>query len=263
MTTIDQQHVNESYLKKAGEILAPMKSSSYAALELPSKRNLLDVGCGPGIDAMHMAKLATPDTHITGVDFDERMIIAATETAKNLGLSDKLSFQKADAYELPFSDDTFCATRSERMLMHLESPEKALQEMVRVTRPGGKIVVIDSDWATLSSATGNDVLERKLSQHLVSDMLPSGFSGRNLPGQFNDLGLHNIEISVQAFYVNDPNVWRLIVQAEQIEQSAIANGIASQDELSQWHQAIEQHHEAGKFHATLCLTMATGVLPEA
>ncbi len=263
MATIDQQQVNESYLKKAGEILSPIKASSYAALELQSKRNILDVGCGPGIDATNMAKMTAPDSQVTGVDFDDRMILAASQTADKLGLSDRLTYQKANAYELPFADKSFCATRSERMLMHLDTPIKALREMVRVTQPGGKLVVIDSDWATLSSATGNDLIERKISGHLVSEMLPSGFSGRNLPGQFHELGLENINVSVEAFYVNDPNVWRLIVQAEQIEQSAIANGIVSQQEIAQWHKDIEQQFEAGKFHATLCLTMVVGTVPQA
>ncbi|BFM05972.1 methyltransferase domain-containing protein [Halioxenophilus aromaticivorans] len=262
MATIDQQQVDESYLMKAGDILGPIKAASYKALELQSNSKILDVGCGPGIDATNIAKIAPAQHHVTGVDFDERMILAASQTAAKLGLTDKLNYQQANAYELPFEANSFCATRSERLLMHLDNPEKAIEEMCRVTKPGGKMVIIDSDWATLSSATGNDALERKLSHHLVNDMLPNGFSGRNLAGQLKAFGLENIEVSVHAFSIDDPNVWRLIIQTEQIEQSALANNIATPDEISHWHDQIAAHSAAGKFQATLCLTMATASVPE-
>lgn len=263
MATIDQQQVNESYLMKAGEILGPIKALSYEALELKSVGNLLDVGCGPGIDAINMAKITRDDCHITGVDFDERMITAATSTAEKLGLLAKLNFQQANAYELPFTDDSFCATRSERLLMHLDKPDLALAEMARVTKPGGTLVVIDTDWATLSCATGNDTIERKINHHQVHEMLPNGYSGRNLPGQFHELGLNNVAFSVHAFYVNDPMVWRLMVQMDQVEQSAIASGVVTQQEVQEWHNGIQQHFNAGKFHASLNLTLAKGKIPDA
>lgn len=262
MTTIDQHQVNESYLIKAGEILGPIKKLSYEALNLQTNRKILDVGCGPGIDCSNMAKLTPQGWQFTGVDFDDRMIEAATAAAQQLGLSEKLDYQQADAYELPFEQSVFCATRSERLLMHLDNPELALSEMVRVTKPGGKLVVIDTDWASLSSATGNDLIERKICHHLANDMLPNGYSGRNLAGQFKDLQLENIAINVNAFSVNDPIVWRLMGQLDQVEQSAIASGVVTQEDISQWHDCIKKHFEAGKFHATLNLTLAVGTLPK-
>lgn len=258
MAQIDQNQVDESYLLKAGEILSPIKSASYQALNLPASRTMLDVGCGPGIDCANIARLLPPGGRVTGVDFDPRMIAAAEASARQQGLSETLTYQQANACELPFADNSFCATRSERLLMHLDTPDTALREMVRVTRPGGRLVVIDSDWASLSCATGDDVIERRICHYLASTMLPNGYSGRNLPGQFNTLPLTNITTAVQSFTVTEPGVWRLMGQLDQVEASAIAAGVVTSREIEQWHNCIQQHFQQGKFHATLNLTMVAG-----
>ena len=59
----------------------------------------------------------------------------------------------ANATELPFPDASFDASRSERMFQHLKDPDAVFGEMVRVTKPGGRIVVLDPDWGTASIDT--------------------------------------------------------------------------------------------------------------
>jgi len=262
MSLIDQKLVNENYLAKAGQLIAPLKSASYSALDVFLKRKILDVGCGPGIDTCNIAKMAPQLEKIVGLDFDERMVMAANAGAEAQGLAEKVTHMKADAYEVPFEDNYFCATRSERLLMHLPDPSRALLEMVRVTKPGGKLVIIDSDWSAMSTSTGNDQLERIISTHVLQDMLPNGYSGRNLIGQFNQLQLQDISLSVHAFHSTDPIIWRLFAQMDQVDQSAVAAGLVNADDIKNWHQQIAQHHQAGLFYASINLVMAVGTIPD-
>jgi ubiquinone/menaquinone biosynthesis C-methylase UbiE len=69
------------------------------------------------------------------------MITAARRRAG--GLDTPIRFEIGSAYELPFQDASFDATRAERVFMHLAQPERALHEMRRVTHTGGRVCVVD------------------------------------------------------------------------------------------------------------------------
>lgn len=131
------------YLQAAAEHVADLKSQSLDALGLVPGAAVLDVGCGPGGDVQALA--AAKAYRVVGVDICRPMLGAArTDGATSA------AFICADAIRLPFSDSTFDAVRSERMLQHLPDPASAVTEMVRVTHPGGRLVLIDTDWASLT-----------------------------------------------------------------------------------------------------------------
>src|SRR5262249_50798823 len=67
-----------------------------------------------------------------------------------------------NATQLPYPDNTFDSCRSERVFQHLEQPEQALAELVRVTKPGGWVVIADADWASMTYFSTLPELEWKL-----------------------------------------------------------------------------------------------------
>eukprot|EP00906_Rhabdomonas_costata_P031863 RCo044955 len=107
----------------------------------PSHR-VLDCGCGPGIVSRHIAKHVTS---VVGLDLTPAMVnLATAETAREQGLSNKCLFLWGDIYSLPFAASTFDASVSRYAFHHLLDPLKAFKEMLRVTRPGGRIVILDA-----------------------------------------------------------------------------------------------------------------------
>jgi ubiquinone/menaquinone biosynthesis C-methylase UbiE len=82
-------------------------------------------------------------SHVTGVDLTPAMIREAKERAELQGITNT-EFTLGDMEHLPYSDRTFDAAISRFAFHHLERPEQALQEMFRVVRPGGKVVVMDA-----------------------------------------------------------------------------------------------------------------------
>ena len=117
-----------------------------AAVELLRPRlgdRLLDVGCGTGEVVRALAGLVGAHGTVVGVEPSARMLDEARRRTGNSTL--RVEFHPGDISRLDFSDATFDGVTCERVFQHLDAPDTAIGEFVRVTRPGGRIVVIDTD----------------------------------------------------------------------------------------------------------------------
>jgi ubiquinone/menaquinone biosynthesis C-methylase UbiE len=168
------------------------KRRMEALLQPRVGQRILDLGCGTGDDARALARLVAPGGRVVGVDNSEAMLAEARRRAVGLSLS--LEYRLSDAQRLDLPDETFDGCRTERTFMHLEAPEQALAEMVRVARPGGKVVVFDFDWDTLLVDHPDPSLTRRILD-LMADSLRNGRIGRRLPGMFEEAGLGEISIA--------------------------------------------------------------------
>ncbi|GAB4271497.1 ubiquinone/menaquinone biosynthesis methyltransferase [Thermincola ferriacetica] len=103
----------------------------------------LDVCCGTGMLTMELARAAGLDGRVTGLDFSEKMLAVAKENLKNFDLKDNISLIQGNAMALPFAENTFdCATVGWG-LRNVPDIMTALREMVRVVKPGAKVVSLD------------------------------------------------------------------------------------------------------------------------
>jgi ubiquinone/menaquinone biosynthesis C-methylase UbiE len=107
--------------------------------EVCPEDTVLDVACGPGMVACEFARHAG---HVTGVDITPAMIEQAEKRQRELNLQN-LSWRVGDAVPLPFADNSFSLVITRYSFHHLLAPEKALSEMIRVCRPGGRVMVAD------------------------------------------------------------------------------------------------------------------------
>jgi SAM-dependent methyltransferase len=89
---------------------------------------------------------------------------------------------------LPLDDDSVDVIRCERVFQHLPDPQAAVAEMARVLRPGGRVVLIDSDWATAIARPGDADVIRRLNESTVR-RTPNPFAGRDLRTQLSRAGL--------------------------------------------------------------------------
>jgi ubiquinone/menaquinone biosynthesis C-methylase UbiE len=107
--------------------------------EVCREDTVLDVACGPGMVACEFARHAG---HVTGVDITPAMIVQAEKRQRELNLQN-LRWKVGDAVPLPFADNSFSLVITRYSFHHLLAPEKALSEMIRVCRPGGRVMVAD------------------------------------------------------------------------------------------------------------------------
>lgn len=103
---------------------------------------VLDVGTGPGWIPIELA-LRNPGWEIWAVDASPDMLDRARQHAEDAGVSDRVCFVSGGATQLPFDDGHFDLTISHFMMHHIEHPIDFLDEMARVTRGGGRIVIKD------------------------------------------------------------------------------------------------------------------------
>jgi ubiquinone/menaquinone biosynthesis C-methylase UbiE len=162
------------------ERLKADKQRTYELLHIPQGDHVLDVGCGPGVDTIPLAQWVGPAGRVVGIDHDAAGIAEANQGAAQAGVSAWVHHYQSDALSLPFHTGAFAACRSERLFQHLLNPAAALAEMVRVTRSGGWVVVLETDWGTLSIDTEETEIERRLARFATEHMRQNGYAGRQL-----------------------------------------------------------------------------------
>jgi SAM-dependent methyltransferase len=105
------------------------------------KLDALDVGCGTGFLTL---ELAARGHRVTGVDFAPAMIAEARRKAAERGAS--VRFEEGDAEQLPYSAGSFDLVISRHLLWTLPHPQAAIDEWIRVLRPGARLVVVDGQF---------------------------------------------------------------------------------------------------------------------
>jgi ubiquinone/menaquinone biosynthesis C-methylase UbiE len=122
--------------------------------DVDESKHILDVGCGAGHTACMIAQQY--GAHVVGIDISEVMVSKAKKKAQRMGLADMVEFRNADAYQLPFDNDHFDVVLIESVLTPLPGDKgQALQEMIRVLRPGG---LIGANESTVDPATPPELL---------------------------------------------------------------------------------------------------------
>ncbi|MDV6309857.1 methyltransferase domain-containing protein [Gordonia amicalis] len=121
-----------------------------AYLSRPGDRLVLDVACGPGNYTRVIADGLTGDGRCIGIDFSAAMLARAART----NAVDRAAFLRADAHAIPFGDKTFDVVTCLAALYLIPDPLRVVDELVRVTRPGGEIVVFTSVATELTSLPG-------------------------------------------------------------------------------------------------------------
>jgi len=251
-------YVDSHYLQAAAELLAPVKERSYAVMNIRPGQHVLDVGCGPGIDTLILARQVGDRGRVVGVDYDAAMVGAANRRAAEAGVGDWATHRQADATALPFEEATFDAVRSERLFQHLHNPTAALAEMVRVTKLGGHVVVADTDWGTLSTDTSETETERVLARIEAEHTLNNGYSGRQLYRLFKLQGLSDVFIEPFPILVTSYPFARLLGRLDLNEAEALKLGLLDERQLELWRHAQEAAENAGLFFLSITIMLASG-----
>ncbi len=126
--------------------MAAQRQEVLRRLNLQKGEHVLDIGCGPGFLAAEMATKVGPTGQVRGIDFSEPMLTMARRRCRDLGWT---SFLGAFASELPYVNERFDVAVAVQVYGYLHDLEHAVAELYRVLRPGGRALILDSDWDSL------------------------------------------------------------------------------------------------------------------
>jgi SAM-dependent methyltransferase len=171
----------------------------------PGKR-ILDVGCGSGTAEINLSRLRLSQIKLYGVDLSLDRVKAAAEATR--GINARVSYGVADARRLPFAAATFDSSFCVAVLQHVREISLALGELARVTRPGGRILVVEPDNAARYwfSSVPSGMLAFELGRRFFVGMstargdAPAAPVGPLVPGLFNATGIE--PVSVRLFPVS-------------------------------------------------------------
>lgn len=168
------------------------------------------------------------------------------------------SFLQADARSLPFPDASFDGARIDRVLQHVAGPEQAVDELLRVTRPGGRIVAIDPDQETLIADVADRALLRKVKDFRRDRNLCNGTIGRELPRLFRRAGLVDVACEAATLVLTDPDdafgfsTWPQLMHLE---------GLLTDDELARWDAGVDAAVANGDFLYAVTFFISSGTKP--
>lgn len=248
-------YVAPDYLQATAALVGRCKARSYQQMRVQTGQRVLDVGCGVGIDVIQLAQLVGAAGMAYGVDADTQMVQQAQLAAASVS---NVAFAAGPASALPWGDSSFAAVRSERMFQHLADPEAALLEMLRVSAAGGRVVVLDTDWGSLSINHANPELERRLTAFKASVALRNGYSGRRLFAQMLAAGLHDLSLEVFPIYSTDYATARLACALDDLTTRAQQAGVVTPQEAEDFNAAMHAADAAHGFFACVNMVLVAG-----
>lgn len=245
--TPDSANVTAAYLKRVAEKAKALKTLSHQLMHIQPGSLVLDVGCGPAVDTLSLQQQVGHQGLAVGVDLDAGML---AEALKLQPTTHAPAYVHAGVPQLPFKAGAFDAVRAERLLQVLPATidlQVVVAEIARITKSGGRVVLVDTDWGSLSFASNDNALERTLSQFFASELRPNGFAGRDLLRFANLPNLKEIELNVQ------PIVHRSLDQLpiNWLVKEAKARNLAAHETIENWQQSLQSAQDRGEFMATV------------
>jgi SAM-dependent methyltransferase len=234
------------------------KRRTFELMAARAGNRVLDVGCGRGDDVLALARIVGSNGGAVGVDRSTAMLDVGRAAAREAGIS--AEFVEGDATSLPFGDETFDACRIDRTLEHLADPEKAVRELARVCRPGGRVVTIEPDWDTVA-IDAPDLVTTRAVVAAHSDTYAQGTIGRSLRRLMVVAGLVDVRVEAIAFGADDFGLADVILGLRQAVIDALKARRVDRAAADAWWSSLERASAAGTFWATLGGSMAVGTRP--
>lgn len=139
-------------------------------LALGECQSIADIGSGQGHWGQLLLRILSGSATLQGVDRESEWVQRAQERADSLGLGSRCSYQQGAAETLPFADEQFDMVTCQTLLMHVADPKQVLQEMIRILRPGGRLLLLEPN---------------NVAQQMIADSVNRALSAEQLAGVFS------------------------------------------------------------------------------
>jgi ubiquinone/menaquinone biosynthesis C-methylase UbiE len=252
---------NDSYLKKSTEFINHVKQESYKILNFNNQDVILEIGCGNGYDSIELAKKVLPTKgRVIGLDVDLDLVETSKKNAHTAACTN-IEFIVGDAEKLPFEDNYFSIIRAERVFQHLKNPLIVFKEALRVLKPGGQLVLVETDWPGMNIYLKDLSLEEKIIHTLTHKLLVNGNASRTLLSYYIDLNVSNVEMKVFPVLVNEYKIANELVKFDHILEAGKTNNILTEKDIDEWNNNTSFLIKHNLFNLTANLIIFSGNKP--
>jgi len=225
---------------------------------------VLEVACGPGFMTEKLVE-HLPNSQITAVDIDQGLIDHAKGLLKHVP-SDRVQFVQASAYQTGLPDNEFDFAIARLLFLHLHDPLQAAQEIMRVLKPGGKLVIIDIDDGLFGVIEPEmEILPLILNKIAASQASNGGnrHIGRSLPRLLANAGYENIDTDA---VIQHSDLQGLDGFKQQFDSERFAGfhkrGTISSMEFEKLQQSYDAFRTDPSAYAMMVFLMACGTKPQ-
>ncbi|MFJ1582228.1 methyltransferase domain-containing protein [Streptomyces sp. NPDC088197] len=213
------------------------KGRMLDALDVRTGQTVLDIGCGPGTDLGALADAVSGTGSgsapgaVIGVDHDQVAVDTARERTAD---RDTVTVHLGDVHELPLADGSVDRARTDRVLQHVADPVRALREAHRVLRPGGRLVLGEPDWDTLTVDHPDDELSRAYTRYVTDEVIRNARIGRQLPRLAAEAGFTVPTVVPVTPAFRDVGAADKVLGLERTTQRALAAGYFTVEGARRW-----------------------------
>lgn len=229
------------------------RAETAKRLNLAAGQKVLDVGCGIGGATFPLAEITGPTGLAAGVDISSALIDVASRRASN---RPGLEFRVGEACAIPYPDGFFDVARSERVFLYLPDRLAAIHEMKRVVKPGGRVLLIDTDIDCTAIYSTKPALTRKMTS-LVAASMPNPNSARELPALARRAGLKDIK--TETFAATTPHEFLVRAMAGSVSKAA-DEGVIPRAEVDEWLGEQASLHASGDFFQVWVFVLSSGTV---
>lgn len=236
-------------------LLRRPKAILLERLSVEHASSALDARCGTGDDVAEMTGRMPPGAEAVGVDASEAMIAEARRRHSGLGAG--VTFRLGDVLALPFDDGAFDVCRAETVFVHVPDPRQVVEEMARVTRPGGRVGALEIDEGSFML----DHPDRQLTRTILraySDSMACGWAGRQLPRLFRRAGLTDVSVD-PVVVLGPPEMVRAMLGPAVTRLRD--QGVLTAGQAGDWWTALTRQADQGDFLGGATAFVVTGTRP--
>jgi ubiquinone/menaquinone biosynthesis C-methylase UbiE len=222
------------------------RAEYLSLLEIGSGQRVLDIGCGSGVIARDVARRVQPNGRVVGIDSSPALIAAARELTTATDGATSITFREGDCRALPLADDSFDVVIAATVLTHVPDGHRAILEMARVVRPGGRVGVFDFDGDGLLVAHPDRDMTRRIVAAFSDHSAVNGWLVRELPGLFKGAGLKDIR--VRGFMPLEQHEGSFYARmGERAAAVALEVGAITPEQHEKWMEALRDRVHSGEF----------------
>ena len=231
-------------LLKQAEMFEAEARSLLNRLDVQPGWRTIDLGCGPLGILQLLAEQIGPSGKAIGLDREPSMIALANSVTAERGLAN-VELIEGDASATGLPRDSFDLIHARTLLVHCPTPERFIDEMVALARPGGWVAVQDVDcisWACEPPHVAWDRLYGAVKTVFDQNGL-DWFIGRRLPGMLRAAGLVDVRMDahVRLYHPEDFYQSQLLMFAEVMQEQIVARGILTNTELVELGEELRKH----------------------